>query len=103
HRDGDALTLAARELVRIALHDALGIGEEHPLRRLHGARPRLLLARALVDADRLGDLAPHRADRVERGLRLLEDDADLVAADACELAIRQSQQLPVVPADAAGR
>jgi hypothetical protein len=35
-----------------------------------------------VDADRLGDLLADRVDRIETGQRLLEDHADIVAADA---------------------
>jgi DNA polymerase-4 len=55
------------------------------LRDRPGAR--LAAGDRLVDADGLGDLPPDRADGVQRGARLLEHDADLVATQLCELPV----------------
>jgi hypothetical protein len=88
HRDRDALALTAGELVRVAAHDPRRV-EAHALRLRDGAGGGRATTEALVDARRLGDLAPDRADRVERRARLLEDDADLVAAQSRELAVGQ--------------
>ena len=54
-----------------------------------GVAPR----RAAVDAQRLRDLIADREDRVERGHRLLEDEADLGAAHAAHLALGERQQV----------
>ena len=81
HRDHHALAHAPRQLVRILRHAPLGLGDADLAQKLE--RPRLGLGpfHALVDAQAFGQLPPHREHRVERGHRLLEDHADLVAAD----------------------
>ena len=47
-----------------------------------------------VDAERLGDLAPDREDRIERGHGLLEDHRETRAAQRPHLALGQGQQVP---------
>ena len=46
HRDHDALLHAARELVRVAAHDAVGVGDLHLAQDLPGPLVRLLRVRA---------------------------------------------------------
>jgi hypothetical protein len=72
------------------------VGQVHALRLGDRARRGIPPTEALVDAHRLGDLAPDGADRVERRARLLEDDADLIAAQSRELAVGQADQLALV-------
>ena len=52
-------------------------------------------------ADRFGKLEPDGQDRVERGHRLLEDHADLPAANAADFFLAQRQKIAAVEADAA--
>ncbi len=77
-RERDALPLAAGELVRIA---------PRRLRIEADLREHLADARAVVAADpqrpeRLGDDPLHRHPRIERGVRILEDDTRLAAQPA---------------------
>ena len=102
HRDRDTLQLAARELVRVSGQELLGIGQPDAVGLAQRPLPRVVLRGTLVDADRLRDLPSDRADGVERGAGLLEDDPDVVAAEPRELAIRHSDQLAAVPDDTAG-
>ena len=60
HRDHDALAHAAGELVRVIVHAACGIGDLHQLEHLDGAGQRVLVAKALVAAQALGDLLADR-------------------------------------------
>jgi hypothetical protein len=59
------------------------------------------LGKALVQHQRLADLIADAEHRVQRGHRLLEDHADLVAADGAHLAVRHLQQVLALEADLA--
>ena len=72
----DPLLLPAGELVRVVAQPLLGLGDLDLAQQLDGARLGRLAADAAVGAQRLADLPAHGADRVERGLRLLEDHRD---------------------------
>ena len=74
-RDADALPLAAGELVREAVR-VLG-READRAQQLVDARRALLAAVAAVDAQRLGDDVADRHPRIERRVRILEDDLHL--------------------------
>src|SRR5205085_8596025 len=96
----DALALAARELVRVALH-RLG-----PQAHLAEERrdPVPALAAALGDAVVLQGLGHDLADaepRVERRVRILEDDLQL-APNGPHLGARQAFDRPVLEPDRAG-
>jgi len=67
--------------MRVGLHPPLGLGDAEQLEHVDGAVEGLAAALALVEIDRLDDLVAHRVDRVERGHRLLEDHAEIVAAE----------------------
>src|SRR3546814_19770952 len=52
-----------------------------------------------MQAEHLGDLLANRVHRVERGHRLLEDDADLLAPDLPHLLRAERHQVAAVPED----
>ncbi len=87
HRHGDhrPLAHAARELVRILAHPSLGIGDVDLAQQRHRA------GRSLGRLDpaelhlALDHLPADRQHRVERGGRVLEDHADIVAAHQPQL------------------
>ena len=100
-RDPDPLPLAAAELVRIAA--GVVRGKAH---QLHDARhpivPLLCVGQA-VDAQPLADAGADRRPRVERRVRVLEDDLH-PAAERLELRSRQRRDVGAVEQDpAAGR
>ena len=71
--DADSLALATRELVRVAAH-VVG-AQAHRLEQLDDARFELLpRLRQLVDDQRLADDRAHRHARIQRRVRILEDD-----------------------------
>ena len=89
HRDHHALPLPAGELMRILLEPRLRLGDAHFLQEVERAGERLLLGQALMQDDRLGDLAADPIDRVQRRHRLLEDHRDAVAADVEHLPLAE--------------
>ena len=98
--DGDdhALALAARQFVRIA-----GKGKffgRQPDTVEHFSRQRLGVGsvRAGVPAYALGDLLADRLQRVQRRHRLLEDHADVVAAQGAHLLLGGGQYVDAVEA-----
>src|SRR5262249_25204069 len=98
-RDPDTLALAARELVWIAL--GVRRVETHQLEQL--ADPpapsgRVALA---VDGQRLRDDPSHPPPRVQRAVRILEDDLD-AAARRPELTQRQREQVAALQPDLSG-
>jgi serine kinase of HPr protein (carbohydrate metabolism regulator) len=92
-RDHDALAHAARQLVRVLLEAALGIGNADQAQEFDGTALRRGRVGAAMLLDRLGDLAADRQDRVQRGHRLLENHADLAAAHLPHLFFRQAHQV----------
>ena len=97
----DALAHAAGELVRVIMHAARGIGDLHQLQHLDGAGERLLLRQALVAAQALGDLLADGQHRIERGHRLLEDEADLLGADLVQFIAGERHQVAALEHDLA--
>src|SRR5450759_3423532 len=75
--DADALALPARELVRVAL-GVLG-AEPDGLEQLEDALLALGLGADVVDMERLADDVAHAHARVQRGVRVLEDDLHVAA------------------------
>src|SRR5262249_25128770 len=95
-RDADALALPAAELVRIAievLRAETDLGQE--LRRALALRG---TARQPVDLEPLGDDRPDAQARVQRAVRILEDDLHL-AAQPAQLRARQTGKLATVEPD----
>ena len=96
-RDADALPLAARELVRVAV-DVLGV-EPDDVEQLLGTR--LCCSRPCPDAvdhERLGDDLADGHARVQARIRVLEDDLD-VAAERLELRPLRAQHVAAVERD----
>ncbi len=97
--DADALALPARELVRVAL----GVldAETDRLEQLEDPPLLLVLGADAVDAQRLADDVPDAHARVERGIRVLEDDLH-VAAQALHLGARGAHDVDALEGDLAG-
>ena len=93
HGDHHALALAARHLVGVGLHAALGIGDSHELQQPQGLAARFIRRELAVMHDRLHQLVADGVERIERGHRLLEDHGDLPATDGVELAHREAQNI----------
>ena len=108
-RDHDALAHAAGELVRIVIEAARRGGNAHFVEQLDRARLRLAAptaadACAIVSTSWRAD----RVQRIERGQRILEDRADLAAADRAHRFVRQIVDAPagepdLAAGDASGR
>ena len=84
--DADALALAAREGVRIALHRHRIEADE--LHQLGDALLQRVPLRQPVHDERIADHLLHRHARIERGERVLEDEAH-VAVESAELALAE--------------
>ena len=85
HGDDDALLHAAGELVRVALHHPLRVGDAHPAQRVE----RLLARRRLVvaeDGEGLDDLAADLQRRVQRRARVLVHHRRLAGPEPAQLA-----------------
>ena len=80
HGDHHALGHAAGKFVRVGFGAAFRLGDAHQFEHLDGALFARFPAQFLMDVQYLGDLIPRPKDRVERGLRLLEDHGNTVAA-----------------------
>ena len=74
--DPDPLPLAAGELVRIAV-DVLGVQPDQVEQLLHPPPPAALGHDVGVDLERLADDVADGLPRVQRGVRILEDDLDV--------------------------
>ena len=85
HGDHHALLLAARDLVRVGVHDPLRVGQLD--RGQHLGRPlaRLRLGHLLVVERHLHQLLADQQRRVQRRHRLLVDHGDLGAAQLAQL------------------
>ncbi|MNS57393.1 hypothetical protein D3C72_902780 [compost metagenome] len=77
----DALAHAARELVRVGVQAALGVGDLHAAQHVEAARANLGGRQLRVHAQALGHLLADAVHRVERDHRLLEHHADARPAD----------------------
>ena len=101
HGDHHALQHAAAELVRILPDPALRVRNADLLETPHRFLARCCAVHAKVQFQRLGQLAPDRENRVQRGHRLLIDHGDLLAADLADLGVGQLQQVLTVEDDLA--
>ena len=104
-RDGDhhALAHAAGQFAGIGVPPKRGLGNAD---RRERAVDRLVEARAGQAAmlvDHVGDLAADGADRVERGAGVLEDDADLAAAERAPGALRHRPEVDAAESRTARR
>ena len=102
HGDHHPLTLAAGELMRIAVEPALGIVDADLIEQIEDARARGAVGKSTVDFQHLADLPLDRVQRIERRHRLLEDHRDLVAADLAERRRRKREQVLALEQDRSG-
>ena len=103
HRDHHPLALAAGQLMGIGVQALLGLLQAHQVQQLEGARARRCPAHAPMQHQGLADLPLDGVQRIERGHRLLEDDADAIAAHLPQRRLVGADQLAAVQADAAAR
>ncbi len=73
HGNHDALALPARQLMRIARHDSLGVGQEHLAHDVQHFLLALRRCQASVLGQHFVDLIAAGHDRIECGHRLLKD------------------------------
>ena len=102
HGDHDALTHTARELVRVVVDDHLGARHTHTFQDLDGPFESFLRGELLVNAQRLAHLKADLHGRVQGCERILEDHADLRAAQLALLLQRTLRQVLSVQNDLAG-
>jgi len=104
-RDGDdhALALAAGELVRVGVQPRRGLRQLHPLEQAQRLGAGGARVQAAVQAQRLGDLAADRVQRVQRGHRLLEDHRQPVAAQRAPGGLGLADQFAPVQPQRAGQ
>ena len=101
HRDDDPLLLAAGELVRIAIHHRLGIGQLDLGEHRQGARARRRRGHALVGHRRFHELAADRHDRIQARHGILVGHRDAPPADRAQPRLAQGRQLTPLEANAA--
>ena len=89
--------------MRIAGETGFRFGNADLCQQFQRPRPRGGTADAAVQLQDLADLRLDRMQRVERRHRLLEDDRDVVAANAPDLVLRQVDQFAALEVDAARR
>ena len=101
HRDHHPLPEPSGELERVLPRAPRGLRHPHELEGRDRRRERRGPPEALVDLDRLRDLAPHRHQRVQGRHRLLEDHGDGVAADVAHRGLGEAEEVAPAEPDAA--
>src|SRR5215217_3071841 len=89
--------------MRILVGATGGLGDADEFEHLDGALMGLLLAELFVLDHHFGDLGADGVNRVEAGHRLLEDHADIVAANGAHLLLRKGHEILAAQADPAAR
>ena len=102
HRDHGALRHAAGELVRVVVGALGGAGDADVVEQFDGARSGLPPRHALVHAQGLGDLVLDGERGIQARTRLLEDHADLVAADAVQIGRRHPDEFAAIETNRPG-
>ncbi len=102
HRDHHPLALAAGELVGVGAHPGFGVAEADLAEKFEDAGAGLGADEALVQREALADLPLDGVQRVEAGHRLLEDEADVVAAHVAQGAGVGGEHLLAAVTDRAG-
>ncbi|MNV47389.1 hypothetical protein D3C71_1392570 [compost metagenome] len=101
HADDDALALAARQLMRIGLVDALYVRQPHRLQHVQDLALAGGSIHAAVGAQHLVDLPAHRAHRIERRHGFLEHHGHAGGAQLAQALGRTRQHVFAVKQDAA--
>jgi hypothetical protein len=97
--DGDALTLAAGELVRIEMKRKSRRREPHPVEQLRGAGRRFAARQPQMKPHALGDLCANGLDRIEGGQGFLRDQRQPPAAQAAKRRLVHRDQVATVQQD----
>ena len=87
--DDHALAHAAGEFMRVAVDALGGGGDADAFQPFDGPRPGLGGVEGEVGGDGFDQLPSHGVERVQGGQRVLEDGADLLAADAAHIIVAQ--------------
>ena len=99
HGDHHALTLAARQFVRIGTEPLFRFMDADFLKQFEDALPGAGVVHAAVQLQDLADLPLDGVQRVQRRHGLLEDDGDAVAADRLHVAVGNLQQVLALEED----
>jgi hypothetical protein len=102
HRDGDTLSHAARELVRVLPQPQGRVRNSNSRQQLLGAAASFGFRDRKMAANHFGDLPTYSQNRVEGGQRVLEDDRNLPTPDCVELCCGQTQQFAPVESGMGG-
>ncbi len=92
HGDHRALAHTAGELVGERVHPALGVGDADHVEEVDGPFAGDLLVQRLMGLDGLDDLVADGVDGGQRGQRVLEDHADVLAADLRHGGVAEAEQ-----------
>ena len=84
HCNHRALALAARQLVRVAVHPAFRICNTRAAEQFHCARRRLTVSDSFVQLDRLRDLIADGVERIERRHGFLKNHRHFAAAHGAD-------------------
>jgi hypothetical protein len=103
HRRHRPLKLPARDLVRIAEADLLGVGQLHPAVEVDGVGVRPVAGHDTVDDGRLAILVDELVGGVEARRRGLRDIGDAAAAQAAAFGLGRGAQVDPVEEDRAPR
>jgi hypothetical protein len=102
-RDRDALTLSARQLVRVLGGHDLGRDEAHRFEQLVNACGDLVVLHDAMDPQGPGEVVVDPPDRVQRRERILEDHLHLRTERANPAAAAQAGDILVLEHDRPGR
>ena len=98
-RDHHPLAESARKLVRVLAQPGFGRGNADEVEQLDGALARISARHVVVKSLGLDEEAADRKSGIEARHRVLEDHADLLAADGAHLRERQGEQVAAVEPD----
>ena len=102
HGDHRPLTLPAGELEGIGTNDLLGVRQANLANEVQRLLAPLLLGKAVMGGEDLGDLLADAHQRIERGHRLLKDHRDARPAQRLLLGLGQAQDVARFEHGAAG-
>ena len=99
HGDHHPLPLPARKLVGIGAKPGFRVADTGPGQQLKDTAAGRVADQPLMQRQRFRQLPFDRVQRVERGHRLLKDEADVVAAHIAEQVVGGADHLPAVIGD----
>jgi hypothetical protein len=102
HGDHHPLPLAARELVGVGGEAAFRVADADVVQKLEDPRAGLRTGQALMEGEAFADLPVDGVQRIEARHRLLEDEADVVAAEPAQGGLGGGGDLGAAVADRAG-